>query len=324
MRIQDKALLVGLNISQWTARKLDKTASKATADMFNAQGSEIRTTKAAIAKKHLDEINKIVGKVRTYHYERTLPYSKGQAILATAVFPEYMSETSKLSQQFNDAVEKFLNNYDVLKDEARGSLGNLFNQQDYPTVKELKSKFSMTVDFAPIPEGSNLRINIDEDDLKNIQAEIQDKVDSATKAAMSELWARVYQVVESFIERLTPDAEGETKTFRDTLVSNIQDLADLLPKMNLTDDADLNDMANDLKKELAGLIPSELRQDNVKRKSALSKATSILNKVRSIMGAPEVIEATQAEIKPVEKAPAAIVESADNDITQKMKDAGIL
>ena len=81
MNIQDKVMLVNLSVSQWTARKLDKGASNATADMYNANHEHVRTTKSTIAKQHLHDIIKIVGEIRTYHYKHTLPFDNNGAAI---------------------------------------------------------------------------------------------------------------------------------------------------------------------------------------------------------------------------------------------------
>lgn len=311
MKIQDKAMLASLNISQWTARKYDRGASQATADLYKAAGSEVRTTKAMVAKTHLDEITKIVGKARTYHYDHTLPYSKGQAILATDLLSDYMAEIGKNKRAFADAVNKFIDVYPSLVQEAQINLGGLYNGFDYPNERQLRRKFQMDVDFAPIPEGSHLRINIDQAELAEMQAEIEAKANDAITQAMNGLWQRVYDVTAALQERLTPDGSGKDKTFRDSLIGNIADLADILPRMNLSDDPDLDAMAREIKAELASYDPKDLRNSKAMRKDALAKAGEILSKVSGYMGAdpiapiaPEPVEIiVQDVIDQVETAP---------------------
>lgn len=278
MKIQDKALLAGLNISQWTARKYDRNASKATANIYNAVSSEVRTTKACVAKSHLDKITKIVGKARTYHYDKTMPFSKGQAILPTGLLKDYMTDMSKYVNEFNTAVEDFIKVYPELKAEAKVNLGTLYNELDYPSEGQLRRKFDMGIDFDPIPEGSNLRITVDAEELQELQQDIETKVKDRVNVAMEDLWKRVYDVTAALKERLT-DVNGKSKTFRDTLIGNIADLASILPKMNLSDDPELDAIAEELKRELANYDADDLRKDNVLRKEAVGKADSILNKL---------------------------------------------
>ena len=67
---------------------------------------------------------------------------------------------------------------------------------------------------------------------------------------------RVYDAVGRMAERLSTyepsSAEDNAKnTFRDSLVYNVVELADLLPSLNITDDQRLTDLAKRLKADLA-------------------------------------------------------------------------
>jgi hypothetical protein len=349
--IQDKAMLASLNISQWTARKMDKGASQTTAETYHAEASEISTYKSTIQKKHLDKIQKIVGKARTMHYKFTTPYtfSKGQAILATAMLPDYMAEGSKLIREFDAAVSDFMAVYADVRNEAKGSLGDLYNDFDYPNEQQLRRKFSISYDFAPIPKGSHLQISISEDELAEMQKDIEEKVKDSMSIAMDELWQRVYQVTSALKERMTPQA-GQDKTFRDTLIGNIAELADILPKMNITGDAQLDEVAADLRRDLAGYDPATLRVDRGMRKEAARRADAILDKVSRrakvaasmeipqapaapAVVAPEVepkkidVQAAQVSIEEVltPKAPAKAAEPAEDDENiKRLKAAGII
>ena len=332
MKIQDKACLVSLNISQWTARKYDDKATRTVSTHYETAPDAGRYNKTLVAKKHLDDLTKISGQVRTFHYSRTMPYMvKGQAILATEVLPEYMAKFAELKGQWDHAVEKFLGEYDALRDEARVNLGKLYNDADYPSLRRLRNKFDMSVDFAPIPEGDHLRINVDAEDLRQMQEEIEEKVNSAARDAMADLWGRLYKVVDSLRERMEPDGE-DAKTFRDSIVGNVVELAKLLPRMNIAGDADLDVMAQKIERELGQFDPVELRKDKDLRTEAHKKAGEILGEVKSLMSAPRtaVVESEpepKAVIVPQAiKAPEAKTAplNADSGIAAKLAEMGIL
>jgi len=327
MNIQDKVMLVNLSISQWTARKFDKKASDAVADMFNAAHDQLKTSKSIIAKKHLNEITQTVHDTRTYHYKHTLPYDNaGAAILTTAVFPEYMAEISKLKTRFENAVNELIANYSGYVEEQKQeytALGKLFNPSEYPNVDDLQRKYKMSVEFAPLPVGDNFKVMLDADTLKDIQADIEEKAAKSIETAMADLWQRAYKTISALKERMS-DTGDKQKIFRDTIIGNIGELADLLPKLNITNDTDLNDLADVLKKDLAGLIPDELRQDKAKRADAVKKADEILARLNNR-------GVVQIETEPEEKHEIAEPEKTKTetketgaDITAKLAAAGII
>jgi hypothetical protein len=322
MNIQDKAMLVQLNVSQWTARKMDRGASQATADLYHAEGSEVSTYKSTVQKKHLDKIQKIVGKARTMHYKYTSPFpaSKGQAVLATKMLTDYMSEGGTLVAEFNHAVEEFMTIYRTVQEEAKAALGDLYDEFDYPSEEKLRRKFAMAFDFAPIPQGSHLQIAIGADDLAEMQADIEAKVKDSMTMAMDDLWQRVYRVTSQLKERMTPEA-GKDKVFRDTLISNISELAEILPKMNISGDADLDAIAAELSNGLAAYDPEALRKDRGMRKEAAKRADAILDKVsRRLQVAPSM--PVEVKIAPVVIEPVPVED--DDEMTAKLKAMGII
>lgn len=72
--LTEKAMLVRLSISQWTARKYDKKISREVASLHNTSSDAGRYNKVLIAKQAIEAIQKIVSESRTYHYINTLAW----------------------------------------------------------------------------------------------------------------------------------------------------------------------------------------------------------------------------------------------------------
>ena len=73
--IASSAVLIDLNLSVWTARKLDRNVSK------EIDARKQATTRAGNYNKHilagsdqLDAINKLGGEIREWHTRQTLPW----------------------------------------------------------------------------------------------------------------------------------------------------------------------------------------------------------------------------------------------------------
>ena len=75
MSLIDKALLVQLNISQWTARKYDKKASSKVAEEFHSYIDQGRYNKALLPMNGLlDRVHKKTTLIRTKFYTNTSPW----------------------------------------------------------------------------------------------------------------------------------------------------------------------------------------------------------------------------------------------------------
>jgi len=97
---------------------------------------------------------------------------------------------------------------------------------------------------------------------------------------LATLWSRLYKVVLHMADRLVE----ENGVFRDSLLSNIQDLCDVLPKLNTTGDAQLEEMRKEVETKLLAFRPQELREDADARMDVADEALTILEKMQGYMG----------------------------------------
>jgi hypothetical protein len=352
MKIQDQACLVSLNMGKFGIKKKDKKATTAAVEKFRVKEGSVEATKFIIADRHLDEIDKLQGEMRTYHYQATIPYgrTKGLSILPTKMVADYMQFVSDLTARHHTAVDKFMQLYPALKAEAEidlhGTVDGLFDSGDYPLASTVRNKFYVETHVYPIPEGSDLHIQIDQEDLQRMQDEIEENMRTSQKSAYEDLWKRVYKVVSNVKDKMKQGPDGKFPIYRDSLIDHVRDMAEMLPKLNFMEDPELSMMANRLQKELGRYNPAELRDNEHLRKEAFEKADAILTKVNKIMGGEANIETNgnvpkapepspepilePAPIVPVaapkakEAAPKAEPESYTNPYLEKMKKAGLI
>ena len=85
--------------------------------------------------------------------------------------------------------------------------------------------------------------------------------------------------ISSIHERLSQDEN----IFRDTLVPNLEDLCDLVPKMNIGGDQAINDLAAECKAKLCKWDCQTLRDDSDKRAEVSKEADAILSKAEGLI-----------------------------------------
>jgi len=79
--LNEKAMLVKLSVSQWTARKYDKKVSQEINDQYSAHDAG-RYNKVLIAQEEIKKISKVASQARSFHYFNTLPWDdNGSRIL---------------------------------------------------------------------------------------------------------------------------------------------------------------------------------------------------------------------------------------------------
>jgi len=274
--LNEKAMLICLNISFWTARKYDKRISQEIEDQYNADDAG-RYNKILIAKEHLANIQKIISAARTFHYENTLPWSdNGGRLLPSANYLNYVKDIQSFKDDFEREVSNFLQVYPSLKDDARQRLNGMFDEKDYPDVYTLETKFAIKSMILPVPEADDFRVNLTDDEVDSIRTSIREQVQDSTQAGMKDLWQRLFKVVDHMVERLSdPDNK-----FKNTLIENITDLCDLLPKLNITADPELDEAVQEIKAKLTVNDSQTLRDNDVVRSNTAAEAQKIMNKMR--------------------------------------------
>lgn len=273
--IQNSAMLVDLNISVWTGRKMDKTVS----DEIDAS----KHTKARAGNYHkkllagtarLDELQKLVATIRVWHYEQTLPWSDGGSrLLPMKNFFDYKATLGDYERQFDEAVKDFLLEYDTLVTAAAFQLGDLFNKEDYPEAIKLMSKFRMRYVFLPVPDAGDFRIDVNEASKTELQAQYEKFYNDKLNDAMQDAWDRLHDCLTRMSSKLAGD---EKQIFRDSLVNNATDMCELLTKLNVTNDPKLESARKTLESALIGVTATDLRKDDALRLDTKAKVDAIL------------------------------------------------
>jgi len=276
MKIQHKGMIAYLNISTWTARKFDARITREIEASYAASNSG-RYNKILIATEYLANIQKIASAARKYHYENTLPwFDNGGRMLPAANYFGYVQKIDEFRNEYFQEVTKFLNLYPGYKDEARQRLNGMFAEEDYPDLEQLKGKYGLAIQLQPIPDADDFRVSLNEDDVEAIRDAYRLQLEKSMAEANKELWERLYEVVGHLLERL---ATADSK-FKNSLVENIRELCELMPKLNISDDEHLNAVVAEVQQTLARLSPDDLRKNQELRGHAAAQARKILDKMQ--------------------------------------------
>jgi len=281
MNITEKAMLVRLSISQWTARRFDLKATNHVITDYGAKKDSGRFNKMLVDVDAVKTYQKAANEARTFHYENTLPWGDDDSrILPAKNYIPYTKKMRKFRESFEKAVADFVEMYPGLIDRAQNDLNGLFNAKDYPSAFDLPGKFNFAVNVIPIPAAGDFRVSLADDEIDQIKSDIEARVRDAISAAMRDAWDRLFKVVKHMADKL----KDQKAIFRDSLIGNISELCDILPRLNLTDDPNLKKIIRDVKQSLAGLDPEVLRKHEIDRRVASDQAEGILKKMAAYVG----------------------------------------
>lgn len=281
MKLSDRAILVQLNISTWSANKLDKEISAETSAIKGAISNSVRTHKSLLPMCDLlDDIKKKASLIRTKFYENTLPWGvKGIQILPTANYLAFMTDFRRERAEYEQLVNRFVPAYPQLVVDAQRFLGAAYKPADYPEAHEIGDKFKMDMQVMPVPN-TDFRVNIADEELQRIHDEVEARVKQAAKGAMMDVWQRLYDKVKHLAEKL----DDPKAIFRDSTVNHLVDLCEMLPRLNVMDDPNLEAMRQEVEAKLAGYNPDTLRADVKVRQTVATEANDIAAKMAAFMG----------------------------------------
>jgi hypothetical protein len=278
--IASSAMLVELSISTWTARKLDKKVSTQV-DLDNgAKTKVVNANKNLMAGTGvLDTIVKYAANARAWHISQTLPWTdNGSRLLPMSNFVNYKKQLGELETNYEALVDKFIIAYPNLVSAAAFQLGTLFDRNEYPDESSLKRKFKFTYSFFPVPTAGDFRIDINEEAKAEIIANCNSAYQDRLNNAMREAWGRLHDCLSRMSERLTDNADGSRKIFRDSLVENGVELVTMLKHLNITQDPKLELARRELQSAIGAHDLDSLRDNSNAREAVKLKVDTILSK----------------------------------------------
>ena len=280
MNLNDRALLVQLNISQWTARKYDKRATQEVASAHGTTTAAGRYNKALLPMNdQLDHVHKKATSIRDRYYKNTLPWGMdGTMMLPTSNYLQFMTDFRKEKSDWMSLVNTFVAEYPTLVRNAQTMLGSLYDPSDYPSQDAIRAKFNMDIAVFPVPS-SGFRVSIASDELSRIQQDVEMRVRDSQKQAMQEVWQRLYDRVKHMAEKLSdPKA-----LFKASMIENARELCALLPRLNFADDPNLEALRHEVESKLLK-HPDALRNDPDLRSDTAEEARRIMAAMGTFMG----------------------------------------
>lgn len=276
--LSSKALLAILNIRQWTGRRHDRRATDTVEIAHNSDRNVGNYTKKLLpSAKELEEIQKQAGYLRQFFYRETLPwYADGSRILSSKNYLDFTTAFRIRKAEFDNAVQEFLNAYPILKEQAKHKLGQLYQENEYPTASYLTAAFGCEISFMPIPDVDDFRVNLIDEEKQAFEKRMRE----TENKAMMECWQRLHGAVSHAVTRLQ-DTDSQV---RESLIDNIKEICIVLPKLNFSDDPKLEQMRNEVEKVAASIDLGACRSSVITRTRAATELDQIIGKMSSFMG----------------------------------------
>lgn len=283
MGISSSAVLVELNVSVWGASKVDRDATDDVNVRNNATADAAKVYKNLTAGTSLrKDISDYAAKIRQFHNRQTLPWThKGARLLPTAHVLEYKQHMNAMERQFNALLHKFYCEYPNIVSQAQTNLRSMFKADDYPTLEEVREKFGYKLVFSPLPEAGDFRLDVANEELRELSLSYEADFNERLGKAMREPWERLHETLSHLSTKLTDAQDGTEEVkrrYHDSLVTNAQSLCELLTKLNITNDPKLEEARRSLELTMLGVDIDSIKESPEVRHSVKSRVDAILEK----------------------------------------------
>jgi hypothetical protein len=273
---------VSVHLTKFTAKRLDKKATAEVIQNKKASGDAGRWQTNLLPAGAMEKISKLDGEIRRFHYEHTLAWSdSGARLLPSKKFLDYSTEMRKFKARRETEVCAFVSSYNSHVAEARRTLGDLFDDSNYPSDTTIADKFQFRWDNAPVPASGDFRIDVSQRELEEMEESLNGKLQAAEQAAVNDLLERLSKPLSDMADRLgDPDA-----VFRDSLVENLRGIIKVLPDLNITGNKKLLEIADALQKNVTLFDADQLRSDKQLRGTVAKRVDQHLENLQSLFPA---------------------------------------
>ena len=128
------------------------------------------------------------------------------------------------------------------------------------------------------------------DDEGRVRRDIEHQIEERLYDAVGDLYHRFGEAFERLSERLQEDQNGKPLVFRDSMISNIVDLVDVVLRLNIFGDDELARLCKQVKEKIASVESDAVRPfkslDSVARARVKRDADELMEKFSGYFAAP--------------------------------------
>ena len=270
-QLAGKAVLMRLSIGSPGTQRADRTTSEKVKASEHLGQNSGKWVKELYPPAAMVEIRRLDGEAQRYHAAVTLPFDTGCGILPAGIIMEYGDRMRRFKSMRSALIAEFIEKYPTFVEWARQEHNGTFDASLYD-VKKAEAAFYFRTEPIPVPDSSHFETTVTS--LLGVDAEsVDQRVRDAGVEAQQELLRRMIEPVSHMARTLAKDSP---KIF-DTLTGNLAEMAELVPKLNLAGDAELDAIAKEMA-DLAKYKREDLKKD-IFKSEARKQAEAVLKKL---------------------------------------------
>ena len=264
VRVMDNCVILQLSFScMGLVRKVATSAvdMKTSGSQEDVPTGALRLSKRLLDSAAFDAICSADGAFERKVKRFALPFQRGFHFLPIGLVEKVVGDCRDYAEVQRPAlVDAFVLDYANAVEQARTDLGPLFDEDDYPTVEDVRASFKVryrVLEFGVPGKLREISPTLFAEEAEKAREQWQDAA-----AMMQESMRQAFAVlVASLREKLDGGREnGKSKVFRDTRVNNLAEWLELFEARNVASDEALAELVQKAKGLLSGVSADTLRR----------------------------------------------------------------
>lgn len=274
--LRDKAVLVRVSRSMYVPSMCDRTATEIAETALQAGKKSGRFIKKLLVNcKELKDCQRAFQDVYKFYVDNSLPWmDEGMRILPNENINEFGAELARLRDNAYACVDALASVWDDAIEADKLRLGGMFNSADYPSASAMRQRWDVRVMFIPVPASDDFRVGMDDLD----KQKLDDAVRQAQQESTDYLLRQLLAPMQAMANKLQVPIGTEGSIFRDTLVTNLQDVAKQARSLNINDDSRISELCDEIESALSVVDANTLRTCESARNVTATKMKSLTQK----------------------------------------------
>ncbi len=283
-RLRTAMAAVRVSVSWFGVRKtLSQEQRSQAADTFGANAKYVSAGKKLLDTGHTSFRTVTAVKNRSLQFWKgmTLPYPECAIRLLRQDQVELFDDRMRqFQEELAVAVEQLGRRFEELKAAAERRLGDLFNQADYPT--SLEGLFRIDFDFPSVEPPDYLR-QLNPELYRAECDRVAARFDEAVQLAEDAFTTELSTLVKHLSERLSGNADGKPKVFRDSAISNLLDFFNRFQNLNVRSNEQLDDLVENARQIVQGRDPQQLRDNRLLRQTVAQELSEVQDSLDELL-----------------------------------------
>lgn len=287
--IANRAMKAVFHRGVGAARRVrDQAAEAAVKQQFGDEGQIVTRKLFANKASLIYKRNQIANEMYAFHMKHTLPHGDdGSRLLPNVMYFEYVQKMGAFEQQLKALDAQILATYDQLVQEdvafrvaaliAQGKQNVMVLPDEYPSKDQIAGYLYVSWHLEPIATANDFRYQVDPVIVDRLNGRLKKMEDDIR----FEFVRRLADPMKHFVEKLSVSIGTQGSIFRDSLIENLNELVQLLPKLNVNNDPRLTELLNGIDAVIRPYVfaPDVLRENQAARESARDKMKALLEKL---------------------------------------------